>query len=136
MKRFCLIIVICLLLSCQTTTGPPVNSDDKARSYIRNRLAEDIFEVKCKNRFNDRDKDADICILNAVLWAMDNGYHYFVELEPEFIETELGHAEPLSSEGWTRKTIWGLNENPGVLKFMYDAEKVVETIRDKYKKDF
>lgn len=111
-------------------------SDDKSKSYIRNRLAEDVFEVKCKNRFTDPDKDADICILNAVLWAMDNGYNYFVELEPEFIETELGHPEPLSLEGWTRKTIWGLNENPGVLKFMYDAEKVVETLQDKYEKDF
>jgi hypothetical protein len=31
-----------------------------------------------------------------------------------------------------RITLWGLKENPGVLRFMYDSAKVVENISGKY----
>lgn len=115
---------------------PPVQPPEApSGNYERNRLAEDIFEVKCRKRFRDPDKDADLCILNAILWALDSGYPYFVELEPEFVETGEGYAEPLTSATWVKKTIWGLRENPGVLEFMYDGLRVADNLRRQYAVD-
>lgn len=131
MKIIIAAFICILLLSCQTQ---PVQ-DDMPAKYERTRLAEDIFEVKCKKLYENPEKNSDICILNAILWALENGYPYFVELEPEFIETGEGHPEPLSSEQWLRKTIWGLYENPGVLRFMYDGATVAESISNKYSLD-
>lgn len=121
-----------LLTSCQS----PLIQDEMLAKYERTRLADDIFEVKCKIIYENQDKNSDVCILNAILWALENGYPYFVELEPEFIETGEGHPEPLASDQWLRKTIWGLNENPGVLRFMYDSATVAETISKKYSLDY
>ena len=120
-----------LLTSCQTQ---PLQ-DPMAASYERTRLADDIFEVKCRKLSDNHEKNSDICILNAILWALENGYPYFVELEPEFIETGEGHPEPLISDQWVRITIWGLKENPGVLRFMYDGATVAESISKKYSVD-
>ena len=120
-----------LLTSCQTQPLP----DPMEGSYERTRLADNIFEVKCRKIFDNPEKNSDICILNAILWALENGYPYFVELEPEFIETGEGHPEPLISDQWVRTTIWGLKENPGVLRFMYDGATVAESISKKYSVD-
>lgn len=123
--------LLMLLTSCQTQ---PLQ-EPLAPSYKRTRLAEDIFEVKCRKTSDNQEKNSDICILNAILWALENGYPYFVELEPEFIETGEGHPEPLISDQWVRTTIWGLKENPGVLRFMYDGVTVAESISKKYPLD-
>lgn len=124
-----------MLGGCETVTGPVKVPEGPSANYQRNRLAEDIFEVKCRKKYENSEKDANLCILNAILWALDSGYPYFVELEPEFVETGEGYAEPLTSETWVKKTIWGLKENPGVLEFMYDGLRVVDSIRRKYASD-
>lgn len=140
MKKTIFVLLWMLLAACQTQPqsqpqrdAPAGRQDGPDRNYERTRLADDIFEVKCLKIFGDPEKDRDICTLNAILWALGNGYPYFVELEPEFIETSEGHPEPLTSDRWVRITLWGLKENPGVLRFMYDSAKVAENISEKYR---
>ena len=136
MKKTMIVLVWLLVAACQTQaprdeTATP--SAELAGTYERTRLADDIFEVKCRKLCGDPEKDRDICILNAIIWALGNGYPYFIELEPEFIETGEGHPEPLTSDRWVRITLWGLRDNPGVLRFMYDGAQVAENLSRKYR---
>ncbi|HPB74884.1 MAG TPA: hypothetical protein PLY96_06450 [Chromatiaceae bacterium] len=136
MKKTTIVLVWLLVAACQSQAPreePAAPQAGLAGTYERTRLADDIFEVKCRKEYGDPEKDRDICTLNAIVWALGNGYPYFVELEPEFIETGEGHPEPLTSDQWVRITLWGLRDNPGVLRFMYDGAQVAENLSRKYR---
>ena len=138
MRNIIYIVVIVILSGCATAYQPRGATGGFSEMQLRH----DVFQVSFDgNGFTSKSRAADFMMLRNAEITLENGYRYFVIVDPKVIrESEpldealvaAGVIEYAAKNSYASNTIICFRDDPDNALDFYDAELVYRSIRKKY----